>query len=842
MGKMGKAHMRALLAALAVCAATVVLPPPAGAESYTKQTLHFLVHVGPNGGTACNIIGDLYRPADATAAHPDPAILTTNGFGGSKADQAAMAAEFASQGYVVLSYSGLGFGGSGCPIELDDPDWDGKATSQLVTFLGGGMAATDGTTVDYVIHDPTAHDGKHYAYDPRVGMIGDSYGGEVQFAAAEQDPRIDTIVPIITWNDLSYSLAPNNANLPPGSVTSATPGVAKAIWALFFFGEGAVVDGLQQLAIDPMATLSRCPNFNPQVCPQAVALTSTGAPSPAATAIFEHASVASYMSRIRIPTLLAQGQNDTLFQLHEAVATYEALRAQNTPVKMIWQSWGHSHQTPAPGELGDTAGGYALTSSDGTPTYEGTTVAEWFNHYLKGDPAAPSLDFTFFRPWVSYSGNADRAYGRSPAYPVGTAQSFDLSGTGALVPSGSTVSAASSTFLTTAAGAPTSYSEISAVETNIEPGQAPFDIPGTFAEYRTAPLAQNTDVIGIPTLHVQVSAPVQSVVQSFGPLGDLVLFFKLYDLSPSGAITLPDKLIAPVRIPVTGSAVPVSVDLPGIVHRFPAGDRIALVIAGGDLAYRGNIVPGPVTVTTSAADPGVLQLPVATPSSYGPVVYAEVPPTTHVSAPALDSTVSAGPRFAVRWRGGPDVASYTVQAEQTSYRAGGRGLAYRWRTLAGFGATLQRSVLFRAQEGETYRFRVRATDRAGGTGAWATASTVTLTGVNIAGAKYVGPWRVGRARNAYEGQTVGCSSPRCMLTLAYNGGALRIVGDLTPSGGRAQIVLDGRSREISLHAVRTRRRVVVYTAGLWPAHHRLKIQILAGTVTLEGVAITSRHP
>lgn len=718
---MVRAHTRALLATLAACTAAVVLPATAAAESYSKQTLHFLVHVGPSGATTCNIIGDLYRPADATASHPDPAILTTNGFGGSKNDQTQMAEQFASQGYVVLSYSGLGFGGSGCPIELDDPDWDGKAASQLVTFLGGGMAATDGTTVNYVIHDQTAHNGKHYAYDPRVGMIGGSYGGEVQFAAAEQDPRIDTIVPIITWNDLSYSLAPNNANLPSDSVTNATPGVAKIIWTLFFFGEGAAVDGLEQLANDPTATLSSCPNFNPAVCPQAVELAATGAPTAEALAIFRHASVESYMSQIRIPTLLAQGEDDTLFQLHEAVATYDALRAQHTPVKMIWQSWGHSHQTPAPGELGEIGGDVALTDSDGAPTYEGTTVLQWFNHYLKGDPAAPSLDFSFFRPWVSYSGNADVAYGRSPTYPVGSTENLDLSGTGSLVSPGATVSPGSSTFATTAAGAPTSYSEISAVETNEEPGQEPYDVPGSYAEYETAPLAQNTDVIGIPAVNLRVSAPVQSAAQSLGSVGDLVLFLKLYDLSPSGYITLPDKLIAPVRIPITGSDEPITVDLPGIVHRFPAGDRIALVVAGGDLAYRGDAVPGPVTITTSAADPGVLQLPVAAPGAYGPVVYAEVPPTVHVHAPRVHATRSTRPRFTVRWKGGPDVASYTVEVRAKSRH---RRLAFRWRTLRGYGATLRRSVRFRAHDGVTYGFRVRATNLAGGVGRWATARTV----------------------------------------------------------------------------------------------------------------------
>jgi putative CocE/NonD family hydrolase len=616
---------------VALCAALTLLalPSAAAAQGYTVTTLHFSVTAGPAGQERqCTIVGDLYRPADATATHPDPAILTTNGFGGSKDDQASLGREFASDGYVVLSYSGLGFGGSGCPIELDDPDWDGRAATQLITFLGGGMAAADGTKVDYVIHDQTAHDGRHHDFDPRVGMIGGSYGGEVQFATAEQDPRLDTIVPIITWNDLTYSLAPNNAGLPStvpsDTVSNPVPGVAKFIWLNAFFAEGSAADGLQQLQNDPTADLTGCPNFNAQVCSAAIQTSATGTAPDSAIALLRHASVQSYMSKIQIPTLLAQGEDDTLFTLHEAVATYEALRAQRTPVKMIWQSWGHSNQTPAPGELGDTSGGYAIDDSAGHLTYEGETVLQWFDHYLKDDPATPSLDFTFFRPWVRYSGDADQAYGRAPSYPVGAVQSLDLSSTNALVSQASAVQAGQATFTTPAAGAPTSYSEISAVESNEEPGQQPYDVPGTYAEYETPPLAQNTDVVGIPTVRLSVSAPAQSLTSAIGPAGDLVLFLKLYDLSPSGGITLPDKLISPVRIPAAGGTV--SVDLPGIVHRFAAGDRIALAIAGGDQAYRGNNAPGPVTIATSPSSPGVLHLPVAnTGTSYGAVVYAQPP-------------------------------------------------------------------------------------------------------------------------------------------------------------------------------------------------------------------------
>ena len=44
-------------------------------------------------------------------------------------------------------------------------------------------------------------------------MTGGSYGGQIQFAAAAYEHehgtnRLDAIVPLITWNDLSYSLGP----------------------------------------------------------------------------------------------------------------------------------------------------------------------------------------------------------------------------------------------------------------------------------------------------------------------------------------------------------------------------------------------------------------------------------------------------------------------------------------------------------------------------------------------------------------------------------------------------------------------------------------------------------
>src|SRR3954468_23357103 len=82
-------------------------PAQAASADYDIKTLHFDVVTGPANDQHCDVIGDLYKPTTATKSNPAPAVLTTNGFGGSKDDQADTAKVLASRGYVVLSYSGL---------------------------------------------------------------------------------------------------------------------------------------------------------------------------------------------------------------------------------------------------------------------------------------------------------------------------------------------------------------------------------------------------------------------------------------------------------------------------------------------------------------------------------------------------------------------------------------------------------------------------------------------------------------------------------------------------------------------------------------------------------------
>jgi ABC-2 type transport system ATP-binding protein len=559
------------------------------ADSFTVTPLHFAVQIGPDNATSCDIVGDLYLPRAATAKKPVPAILTTNGFGGSKDDQAGIGRLFAQRGYAVLSYSGLGFGGSDCKITLDDPDFDGKAASQLVSYLGGksGIAFTDDAhttpspALTVITKDKRDNAGKKSTNDPRIGMIGGSYGGQVQYAAASIDKRIDTIVPLITWTDLSYSLAPNNTSQTSG-VSTSTPGAAKLVWALGFSGLG-VLNGTQNAPTDP-ARLIGCPNFADFVCPAVAHAAVTGTMDSPTIKALRHASLSNYVDEIKIPTLIMQGQSDTLFNLNEGIAAYQALKKQKTPVKMVWFNGGHSGPN-APGEID-------FASPNTTTQHLAKRVSDWFDHYLKKTSASTGPEFTYFRDWVNYTGNAKPAYASSSSFPVGQKNSFFLSGDGVMTRVARAVTPGTAYFTTPAAGIPTSTDLLDVVGSQAPLPEA--DLPGTFAEWSTGALSRPVDVVGQPSLTLRISAPTAMLTQG-QDAGKVVLFAKIADVAPDGTTTIIRNLVAPVRVPNAGRTF--TVTMPGFAHRFDTGHRIKLIVAGGSTNYRGGLAPTPVSIS-----------------------------------------------------------------------------------------------------------------------------------------------------------------------------------------------------------------------------------------------------
>lgn len=572
---------------------------------YKVQTLHFKVKVGPSGAKTCDIIGDLYTPLGASSKNRVPAIMATNGFGGSKDDQAIIGKAFSQRGYAVLSYSGLGFGGSACKITLDDPDWDGVAGRQLVSYLGGakGIAYLDAKhtnpapVLDVVKRDTVAHNGKRYPNDPRIGMVGGSYGGQIQFAIASVDPRLDAIVPIITWSDLTYSLGPNNTDQVGRGVTTRTPGATKLVWGLGFSALG-IINGVNNAQADPTRLLP-CPNFADFVCPALVQAGTFGFFDEAATANLRHASVASYISKIKIPTLIIQGENDTLFNLNEGIANYRALQAQGTETKMIWQSWGHSAGTPAPGE-------YSRESLNPVTQYETGRILSWFEKHLRGRNVDTGPEFAYFRDWVKYLGNAKPAYATAPSYPAGAEKPFYLSGRN-LVSSSVGLTKASQSIVTAPAGVPTNLSTLDAIGFFAKAPALEGDLPGTTATWDTAALTRSLTAVGSPRLTLRVSSPIAAATQAVGPAGSLVLFIRIQDVAPDGTATDINDLTAPVRVP--DAASPFTVTMPAFVHQFAPGHRVRLVVSSSSVNYRGGLMSNVVTIDSGSAGQ-VLRLPV----------------------------------------------------------------------------------------------------------------------------------------------------------------------------------------------------------------------------------------
>lgn len=558
---------------------------------FTVTALKFTVEAG---GRTCTVDADLYRPAGVDAEHPAPAVLTTNGFGGSKADGStdATAKAFAERGYVALAYSGLGFGKTGCPISLDDPEIDGKAASYLVDFLGGTRAADDGTRSDFVTADA---DG-----DPRVGMIGGSYGGAIQLATAAQDRRVDALVPMITWNDLAYSLDPNNTAHTTG-VSSDTPGAYKHQWTNGFFLLGEA-QGLLNPSLDPSRLgSSGCLHFVAGACETKRLLDFKRYPADRTAEMLKFArgvSPVSYLDRVQAPTLIVQGQADTLFNLNEATATYKALKGQGTETKMIWQSWGHSGgiTDPAAGELN-------LGEGNLETSYVGKRILAWFDRYLQqeeGQDTGP--DFAYYRDWRPGA----EAYGTAEELPA-LSQKLYLSGDGKLVDNRTKVARGSREYRNWLV--PTSHSESSLAGLIGLPDPAPRDTKGTYLDWTSEPLAEATDVVGSPKATLKVVSPKAERAQHSGDAADqLVLFAKLYDVAPDGKKTLVHRLVAPARVPDVTREF--TVTLPGIVHRYEKGHRLQFVVAASDDAYYGNKGVKPVTVTHEPEDTGVLELPV----------------------------------------------------------------------------------------------------------------------------------------------------------------------------------------------------------------------------------------
>jgi ABC-2 type transport system ATP-binding protein len=260
--------------------------------------------------------------------HEAPTVMMGPGWGEAGATETSGTGLFGDspisalqqEGYHVLTWDPRGFGVSTGTITTDFKDAEARDVQLMMDWLATQkLVQLDGTT------------------DPRVGMVGGSYGGGIQLVTAAIDCRIDAIVPTIAWHSLATSL--NKA------------ATVKIGWSNLLY------------------TTAAGRNLDPHITSAYKSAVATGVISPADRAWFISRGPGALINQITAPTLFIQGTVDTLFTLDEAVTNYEMLRQRGVPTAMLWYCGGH---------------GVCLTDA-GDANRSNVATAAWLKRWLQRD-------------------------------------------------------------------------------------------------------------------------------------------------------------------------------------------------------------------------------------------------------------------------------------------------------------------------------------------------------------------------------------------------------------------------------------------------------------------------
>ena len=210
---------------------------------------------------------------------------------------------------------------------------------------------------------------------------------------------------------------PRACSSSSGRRCSSPPATATRRWA-----RAAARRTSSPAATRPPTAGLPCPGFYVAVCRTFAGISATGDSTEADRALLADSSGTTQLDRLRVPTLLVQGQRDTLFTLNDAVSTYTALQRRGVPVKMIWNWGGHGGYDSRPGEC-EVYGGGTGGRADGfrglDDCYLTLRTLAFLDAHLRGRPD-PSPGFTWYQDWTPYggSGAADEQYGSAAAFPA----------------------------------------------------------------------------------------------------------------------------------------------------------------------------------------------------------------------------------------------------------------------------------------------------------------------------------------------------------------------------------------------------------------------------------------
>ncbi len=314
-----------------------------------------------------------------------------------------------------------------------------------------------------------------------------------------------------------------------------------------------------------------CGRFLPSLCTMYQQVAQTGLGTPEAVATLRRSSPATVTGQIKAPTLLIQGQSDSLFNLDQADANATQIQRAGTPVSVVWFQGGHD-------------GGSDIDNSRIERLTKG-----WFDHYLKGHgTAAPAFTVTRPRGFDSSSQQLTETVATGKAYTGAEASPHDLALTGG-----------SQTIRNPAGGTPAGISLMpglgalsSASGLGVSAGGR-LDQAGQTAHFDSARLTAPLQLTGAPQVRIRVATDQ--------PSGDVVLFGKLYDVAPSGSATPAGLVATPIRVTKPGATgVEVTLTLTARDHRFAAGHKVRLVLTSTDMGYATSPVPAAYTVSVAS--------------------------------------------------------------------------------------------------------------------------------------------------------------------------------------------------------------------------------------------------
>ena len=429
-----------------------------------------------------------------------------------------------------------------------------------------------------------------------MAVAGSSYGGALALLTAAYDHRVDAVAADITWNNLTTALFPND-----GSAGSASQGgVFKKLWAAYLFGNGASsvagagasgagASGAGAGAAAATGAAAACGRFSAQLCAGYQNLAQGRSLDSSLLTLLEQSSPATVLNRIDAPTLLTQGEQDSLFPLSEADANARGIAAHGTPVSVLWRLGGHD-------------------SGSGTDVAQ-AAARSWFDqvlrqHHRPKDTYSLTLQgggisVTNGRP-VSQTLTARSGY---PGIDGTSAQHTDVTVTGpaqqVTAPAGGSPAGISSlpglSSLLSAASGTSLFSSLT-------------NLPGQVAGFTSAPLGQRVRITGASSVTLDVTPRTTT---------DATLFVSLQDVAPDGTTTLPAQLVSPVSLVGlrAGHTQQVRVALPDVVYDMDARHRVRLTVSTTDQAYALPSDPRAYSISLAAGSATVAIPTVATASA-----------------------------------------------------------------------------------------------------------------------------------------------------------------------------------------------------------------------------------